>query len=118
MTNVPKKAGVKPLKFRGSSLQDLRGFPEAARRESGYQLDRVQNGLEPEDFTPMPIVGAGVKEIRVKDESGIFRVFYVAKFEDAVHVLHCFQKKTQKTAKSDIALGSKRYAELVKEQKR
>jgi phage-related protein len=115
MTNVLKKAEVKPLKFRGTSLQDLRSFPEGARRESGYQLDRVQDGLEPEDFTPMPIVGAGVKEIRVKDELGIFCVFYVAKFEDAVYVLHCFQKKTQKTAKSHIDLGSKRYGELIKE---
>jgi|ERR1700722_5679395 len=118
MATVPKKPTVKPLKFRGSSLDDLREFPETARRDAGYQLDRVQNGLEPEDFKPMPTVGAGVKEIRTKDKSGIYRVFYVVKFEDAVHVLHCFQKKTQQTAKSDIDLGSKRYAELVKEKKR
>ena len=65
-----------------------------ARREAGYQLDRVQNGLEPEDFKPMSDIGSGVQEIRIKDEAGIFRVLYVAKFEDAVYVLHCFQKKT------------------------
>jgi phage-related protein len=59
-----------------------------------------------------------VQEIRIKDESGIFRVVYVAKFEDAVYVLHCFQKKTQRTTKGDLDLASKRYAELVKEQKR
>ncbi len=115
---MPKKAAVKELKFKGSSQKDLREFPEDARREAGYQLDRVQNGLEPEDFKPMPDVGSGVQEIRIKDEAGIFRVLYVAKFEDAVYVLHCFQKKTQRTAKSDLDLASKRYAELVKEQKR
>ena len=118
MANVPKKAAVKELKFRGSSLDDLRDFPKEARGDAGYQLDRVQNGLEPEDFKPMSVVGPGVQEIRIKDEAGIFRVMYVAKFEDAVYVLHCFQKKTQRTAKSDLDLASKRYAELVKEQKR
>jgi phage-related protein len=59
-----------------------------------------------------------VLEIRIKDEAGIFRVLYVAKLDDAVYVLHCFQKKTQRTAKSDRDLASKRYSELVKEQKR
>jgi phage-related protein len=78
----------------------------------------VQNGLEPEDFKPMSDVGSGVQEIRIKDEAGIFRVLYVARFEDAVYELHCFQKKTQLTAKSDLDLASKRYAEFVKEQKR
>ena len=118
MAHPPKKTSVKDLKFRGSSLQDLCEFPKDARREAGYQLDRVQNGLEPEDFKPMSDVGSGVQEIRIKDEAGIFRVLYVARFEDAVYVLHCFQKKTQRTAKSDLDLASKRYAELVKEQRR
>jgi phage-related protein len=118
MALVPKKTAVKDLKFRGSALKDLCQFPKDARREAGYQLDRVQNGLEPGDFKPMPDVGSGVQEIRIKDEAGIFRVLYVARFEDAVYVLHCFQKKTQRTAKSDLDLAGKRYAELVKEQKR
>ena len=118
MANVPKRAAVKQLKFMGSSLNDLCKFPKDARREAGYQLDRVQNGLEPEDFKPMSDVGSGAQEIRIKDEAGIFRVLYVAKFEDAVYVLHCFKKKTQRTAKSDLDLASKRYAELAKEQKR
>jgi phage-related protein len=99
----------------GSSLKDLCEFPKDVRREAGYQLGRVQNGLEPEDFKPMSDVGSGVQEIRIKDEAGIFRVLYVAKLEDAVYVLHCFQKKTQRTAKSDLDLASKRYSELVKE---
>ena len=118
MAHPGKKVAVKQVKFKGTSLRDLRAFPEAARREAGYQLDRVQHGLEPEDFKPMPAVGVGAQEIRIKEESGIFRVLYVAKFEDAVYVLHCFQKKTQKTAKSDIDLAQKRYAEITKEKGR
>lgn len=115
MANDPRVIAVKQLKFEGSSLQDLREFPATARREAGYQLDRVQHGIEPDDFKPMADVGSGVMEIRIKDESGIYRVLYVAKFQDAVYVLHCFQKKTQKTAKTDLDLARKRYAELVKE---
>jgi phage-related protein len=117
MAHLPGKAAVKGLKFKGTSLQDLRKFPEDARRDAGYQLDRVQNGMEPADFKPMAVVGPGVQEIRIKDDAGIFRVLYVAKFEDAVYVLHCFQKKTQKTAKNDLDLAGKRYAELVQEKK-
>ena len=107
----------KPVEFRGTSLSDLRDFPEKARREAGFQLDQVQNGLDPDDWKPMTTVGAGVKEIRVKDETGAFRVMYVAKFEDAVYVLHCFQKKTQKTSKHDLDLAEARYRDLVKELK-
>jgi len=77
----------------------------------------VQHGLEPDDFKPMLEVGSGVQEIRIKDDAGIFRVLYVTKFDDAVYVLQCFQKKTQRTAKSALDLASKRYGEL-QEQKR
>lgn len=106
---------MKVLNFRGSALTDLRAFPESARREAGYQLDKVQHGLEPSDWKPMPTVGRGVQEIRVWDEAGAFRVIYVAKFADAVYVLHCFQKKTQKTRKADLETAAQRYADLVKE---
>ena len=105
----------KPIEFRGSSLDDLRTFPLTARREAGYQLDRVQNGHQPDDWKPMTSVGRGVKEIRVRDAAGAFRVIYVAKFTEAVYVLHCFQKKTAKTSKADVALAAKRYRDLVKE---
>jgi phage-related protein len=105
----------KPIEFRGGSLADLRAFPLAARREAGHQLDLVQNGQEPNDWKPMSAVGRGVKEIRVGDEAGIFRVIYVAKFADAVYVLHCFQKKTEKTSKADLDLAEKRYRDLLKE---
>jgi len=105
----------KPVEFRGSALQDLRAFPEAARREAGYQLDQVQRWREPDDWKPMNTVGQGVREIRIRDAAGAFRVLYVAKFDDAVYVLHCFQKKTQKTSKADLNLAAQRYRDLLKE---
>jgi len=108
---------MKPIEFLGDSLDCLREFPKLARREAGFQLDRVQRGLEPFDWKPMTPVGAGVREIRVRDDSEAYRVLYVAKFEDAVYVLHCFQKKSQATPKRDIDLAEKRYRELLKEQK-
>lgn len=105
----------KPVEFRGSSLDDLRAFPLAPRREAGHQLDQVQNGQEPDDWKPMNTIGQGVKEIRIRDAAGTFRVIYVAKFADAVYVLHCFQKKTEKTCKTDTDLAAKRYRDLLKE---
>lgn len=108
-------ADSKRVEFRGSSLEDLRAFPLAVRREAGHQLDQVQHGREPDDWKPMNTVGQGVKEIRIRDEAGAFRVLYVAKFADAIYVLHCFQKKTEKTSKADVELAAKRYRELLKE---
>jgi phage-related protein len=107
---------MKPIEFRGDSLDCLREFPRDARREAGFQLDRVQRGQEPFDWKPMSSIGSGVREIRVRDDSGAFRVIYVAKLADAVYVLHCFQKKTQATAKRDLDLAERRYRELMKEQ--
>jgi len=108
---------LKPLEFRSSALGDLRAFPGDARREAGFQLDRLQRGLEPGDWKPMATVGQGVREIRIRDEDGAFRIIYVAKFAEAVFVLHCFQKKSQRTAREDIALATQRYKELVRELK-
>jgi phage-related protein len=76
-------------------------------------LDRVQHGLEPENFKPMASIGKGVWEIRISDEAGQFRVIYIAKLKDAVFVLHCFQKKSQKTPLKDLDLASKRLRELL-----
>src|SRR5229473_7568601 len=99
----------RPVEFRGSALEDLRAFSEAARREAGYQLDQIQRGREPDDWKPMNAVGRGVGEIRIRDAAGAFRVLYVAKFDDADYVLHCFRKKTQKTSKTDLNLAEQRY---------
>ena len=111
----PGVAEPKPVEFRGSALADLRSFPTHARREAGHQLDQVQRGLEPDDWKPMSTIGAGVREIRIRDAAGAFRIVYVAKFAEAVYVLHCFQKKTAKTAKADLELAATRYRELLKE---
>jgi phage-related protein len=110
----PKK---KPVEFLGSSLDDIRDFPETARREAGSQIRRVQNGDEPDDWKPMPTIGAGVNEIRVRDDGDQFRVIYIAKLAEAIFVLHCFQKKTQKTPKPDLELAKKRLRELLEELK-
>jgi len=104
---------MKRIQFLGDSLKSLREFPEDAKHDVGYQLDKVQRGEQPDDFKPMPSIGNGVEEIRVRDDSGIYRVIYTARLADAVYVLHAFQKKTQTTAKRDIALASKRYTELM-----
>jgi phage-related protein len=103
----------KPLVWLGSALEDLRAFPDDARRESGYQLRRVQTGLPPSDWKPMAAIGPGVVEIRVHTTQE-FRVFYVAKFAEAVYVLHAFKKRTQKTAQREIALARRRYSELTR----
>ena len=109
------RALMKPVEFRGAALDDLRGFPLDARREAGHQLDQVQRGRDPDDWKPMASIGQGVREIRVREASGAFRVIYVAKFEDAIYVLHCFQKKTQKTSARDIEVAAGRYRDLLKE---
>ncbi|OGW50390.1 MAG: hypothetical protein A2V62_00615 [Nitrospirae bacterium RBG_19FT_COMBO_58_9] len=105
---------MKPLHFVGSSREDLRELPESARETAGHQLFKVQQGKEPDDWKPMSTVGVGVREIRVWDESGTYRVLYVAKFEEAVYVLHAFEKRSQKTVKGDIQLAKSRHAELLK----
>jgi phage-related protein len=75
----------------------------------------VQEGCDPDDWKPMNTVGRGVREIRIREKDGAFRVIYVAKFEDVIYVLHCFQKKTQKTSPENIALATRRYKDLIRE---
>jgi phage-related protein len=101
-----------PIQWLGDSRDRLRRFPETARREIGYQLSLVQAGRSAGDWKPLTLVGAGVTEIRVHAD-GEYRVFYVARFEDAVYVLHVFAKKTRKASSLDIELGKKRYRELL-----
>lgn len=108
---------LKPVQFRGDSLEMLREFPVPIKRDLGFQLDLVQHGEMPQDFKPMLEVGKGVIEIRTRDASGAYRVFYAAKFEAKIYVLHCFKKKTQKTSLPDIELGRQRYQDLMKELK-
>ena len=104
---------LKSIQWLGDSRDRLRRFSAEARREIGYQLALVQQGFQPSDWKPMSSVGSGAVEIRIHAE-GEFRVFYVAKFEEAVYVLHIFVKKTRKTSLLDIELGKNRYADLQK----
>jgi phage-related protein len=106
---------VKPVEFMGDSLARLRDFPPTARRAAGYELDRVQRGLEPDDWKPMQSVGPGVRELRLRDRGRVFRVIFLATLPDRIAVLHAFQKKTQRTPKQDIDLAAKRLRELRKD---
>ncbi|UTV55977.1 type II toxin-antitoxin system RelE/ParE family toxin [Burkholderia arboris] len=108
----------KPVVFVGSAPDDRRGFPLPARRDTGHQIDQVQRGLAPDDWKPMRTIGAGVREIRLRDASGAFRIVYVATFADAVYVLHCFRKQSARTSKPDIGLAARRYRTPMMELKR
>lgn len=99
---------MKLIQWLGSSKADVRGFPEDARIDAGWQLELVQRGEDPEDWKPMPTICPGVREIRIREASGAFRVVYLATLEDRVLVLHAFQKKTQATPKKDIDLAIQR----------
>jgi phage-related protein len=105
------------IRWVGSSYSDLLAFPKVPRREVGFQLGKVQVGLEPADWKPFDEVGAGTREIRVRDAKGIFRVMYVAKIEEAVCVLHCLQKKTQATTKQDKDIATARNRAVVNARK-
>lgn len=107
----------KEIRWVGSAYEDLLAFPKDARKEAGFQLGKVQVGLEPTDWKPFDDVGAGTREIRILDTGGIFRVMYLAKFEEAIYVLHCFQKKTQATSKQDKAIAAARYRAVLKPRK-
>lgn len=103
---------MKLLRFAASAKADLSAFPDRVRIPAGYELFMVQAGREPSNWKPMLMVDPGAAEIRVRDESGAYRVIYVARFADAIYVLHAFQKKTQKTARSDILLAAQRYRDV------
>lgn len=105
---------MKPVSFLGNSLDALRSFPDGPRREVGFQIDRLQRGLEPDDWKPLKAVGPNVREIRGKDSSGAYRVIYLATLPDAIYVLHAFQKKSQKTDKRDIDLAGARFRTLLR----
>lgn len=106
----------KPVTWLGDSRQAVREFPPLARQRTGRQLAKVQDGLEPESWKPMPSIGLGVNEIRVR-EGRAFRLIYVAKFPEAIYVLHAFEKKAQRTPKPDIELARKRFRALINERK-
>jgi len=107
---------MESIKWMGNSYKILLGFPKDAKRDAGYNLDRIQRGLDPVDFKPMPSIGLGVKEIRIHSGNE-YRVIYVAKYADSIYVLHSFMKKTQKTRKKDIEIAKERLLLVKKEVK-
>jgi phage-related protein len=108
---------LKPIVWMGDSLGCVRAFPASARQDAGYQLDRVQRGLAPRDWRPMRSVGPGVAEVRIH-AGGEYRVLYVARFQEAVYVLHAFARKARKTPAREISLGRERYRSLLREEGR
>ncbi|HXE09007.1 MAG TPA: type II toxin-antitoxin system RelE/ParE family toxin [Acidobacteriaceae bacterium] len=109
---------MKEIEFLGSSLRDLQSFPKDVRRKAGFELQQVQRGFEPSDFKPMASVGAGVQELRIWDLTGTFRVIYLARLEDAVYVLHAFQKKTQATAQRELEIARRRLKAQLQKMRR
>ena len=102
----------KPIYWVGSSRKELANFPQEARQKAGFQLRAIQRRQKPTDFKPMSTIGKGVEEIRIWTGES-YRIFFVARFEEAVYVLYAFSKKSQKTSKRDIELGQKRYQEMI-----
>jgi len=100
---------MKLVRFVGSARDDLAAFPKSARARAGHELFMVQVGRDPDNWKPMAALGSGACEIRVRDPTGAYRVIYVARFADAVYVLHAFCKKTRKTARADLDLAKQRY---------
>ena len=97
----------KRIDWQGDSYRQICAFPEEARRDAGFQLGFVQQGMQAADWKSMAAIGSGVEEIRI-NTGGAFRIIYIAKYEEAIYVLHAFQKKTRRTAKKDIELAKKR----------
>jgi len=105
----------KPIVWKGSSFVDLCEFPESARRRAGYELRRLQLGEPPQHWRPFPQAGSGTAEIRIDCKDGWFRVMYVAKFEEAIYVLHSFSKKSRQTSKTDVVIAASRYRSVIAE---
>ncbi len=103
---------LRPVAFHGDSLDRLRDFPENVRRQAGHELYNVQKGVDPGEWKPMPTIGPGVREIRIRGAGGTYRVIYIATLVDAVHVLHVFQKKSRKTPQHDLNIASMRLRQL------
>ena len=107
---------MKAIIFLGRTLNSIKSYPQAAKQDVGFQLSEVQQGRNPRDWKPMSSIGAGVREIRIKESTGIYRVIYIASFKNAVYALHAFKKKTNKTAKKDLDLAKIAYKQALEEQ--
>lgn len=103
----------KQLIWVGSALDDLRRCPTDVRQVAGHQLHRLQSGLLPDDWKPMPTVGSGACAIRIRTDLA-HRIIYVAKFEEGIYVLHVFQKRSRRTRPMDIELARLRFREMIR----
>lgn len=106
----------KPIVFLGSTLRDLQEMPDRAREMMLAELERVQHGGDPLHWKPMPTVGAGAREIRIRIGRQ-FRVIYIAGFPEAIYVLHVFEKKTQRTALRDLQVAEARFRALIRKRR-
>lgn len=100
---------TKPMVWLETSRDDILKFPAAARRQAGFQLAKVEAGESPDDWKALSAIGSGIVEIRIRGAEGIFRVVFVAKFAEAIYVLHCLQKKTQALTQHDVQIIARRY---------
>ena len=107
----------KEIRWMGTAYQDILKFPVETRKEAGFQLGKVQAGLDPDNWKPFDEVGSGTKEIRIRETTGIYRVMYVAKFEEAIYVLHCFQMKTEAATRNDKDVAEARYRAIARERR-
>lgn len=109
----------KPLTWIGSSKKDLLDFPKEVQRTMGYAINLAQQGKKDEDTKPFKgYGGCSVLEIVKEDVSGTFRTIYTVKFEEAIYILHAFQKKStigKKTPKQDVELIDKRFQEAKRQ---
>jgi phage-related protein len=114
------KTSIVPVKlviWIGDSRKRVREFPDRPRARAGFELWAVQQGYDPSDWKPMSLVGPGVHEIRVHG-NGEYRVIYIARFEEAIYVLHAFEKKTRRTSRLDLDLARHRFRVLISERTR
>ena len=109
---------MKAALFHPKARAAVKRFPEGVRRELGKAIFDLQKGetLSMPLSRPMPSVAEGVEELRVKDRTGAYRVFYLAKLANAILIFHAFTKKTQRTPPREIALGQRRLKEMIYEE--
>lgn len=112
---LAESLAIRPIAWVGSAFDDLLCFPQDVRKDAGYQLHRLQAGLEAADWKPMSEVGSGVAEVRLRSRSGAYRIIYLARFEQAVYVLHCFMKKNQRTSGHDKHIAQVRFQAVLAE---
>jgi len=103
---------LKIIHWYGNTLDTVQKFPKSVRVAIGSELYLLQLGEKPVDSKPMASIGRGVREIRVRDNKRAFRVLYLVQYKKGIHVLHAFQKKTQRTSKPDLEIGKSRFRQL------